>query len=106
MIGSGTIMFNPYTGHPRVPDDIRDDPFGIMLTEPGVPLPIEPRTKWLDPGIAHLLRAVKFQLEEDAVYRDATSGWCRPLAKLVEQDAMPKAWDYLVNKLKEYGHAV
>ena len=32
--GRGTLMFDPYTGTPRHPEDIASDPHGIMLLDP------------------------------------------------------------------------
>lgn len=31
---NATILFNPYTGKPRYPSDIRDDPFAYLLFAP------------------------------------------------------------------------
>jgi hypothetical protein len=33
-----TMLFNPYTGKPRHPSDIRSDPQGLLIVEPGAPL--------------------------------------------------------------------
>lgn len=33
-----TMLFNPYTGTPRHPDDIKSDPQGLLIAEPGEPL--------------------------------------------------------------------
>lgn len=33
-----TFQFNPYTGKPRHPSDIKSDPEGILILEPGAPL--------------------------------------------------------------------
>jgi hypothetical protein len=60
----------------------------------------------IDAEVLALLLAAKAQMEADAVELDATMRWCRPLAKLIEQDAMPKAWDALVKYLREHGHEV
>lgn len=53
-----------------------------------------------------LLLALKAQIEADAVELESTTRWCRPLAKLIEQEAMPVAWEQLVALLKENGCAV
>lgn len=58
----------------------------------------------MDPELLALLLEVKAQLEEDAVYAENSDGWCRSLEKLIEQDAMPIAWDNLVAYLKAHGH--
>ena len=34
----GTLLFNPYTGKPRHPADIKSDPHGILMVEPEAPL--------------------------------------------------------------------
>lgn len=60
----------------------------------------------LPPDLLQLLLELKQQIEEDAVRQDRLVGWCRSLPRLIEQDAMPKAWDKLVAYLKEHGHAV
>lgn len=60
----------------------------------------------LSPELLALLHELKQQVEEDAVTQDHLIGWCRSLPRLIEQDAMPKAWDKLVAYLKEHGHAV
>jgi hypothetical protein len=33
-----TVLFNPYTGRPRYPSDIRDDPFAYLLFAPCIEL--------------------------------------------------------------------
>lgn len=33
-----TMLFNPYTGAPRHPDDIKSDPQGLLITEPDEPM--------------------------------------------------------------------
>jgi hypothetical protein len=33
-----TFLFNPYTGTPRRPDDIKSDPEGILIAEPDAPV--------------------------------------------------------------------
>ena len=33
-----TMLFNPYTGTPRHPSDIRSDPEGIMMLDPDEPI--------------------------------------------------------------------
>lgn len=33
-----TMLFNPYTGAPRHPDDIKSDPQGLLIAEPGEPI--------------------------------------------------------------------
>jgi hypothetical protein len=58
----------------------------------------------LPPDLLALLLALKQQIEEDTVLQDHLTGWCRSLPRLIEQDAMPKAWDQLVAYLKEHGH--
>lgn len=59
----------------------------------------------IEPSLLSLLLSVKAQLEDDAVARDQAYGWCRSLTRLIDQDAMPEAWDHLVTYLKEHGHA-
>lgn len=34
----GVYHYNPYTGMPRHPKDIKSDPQGLLIVEPGVPL--------------------------------------------------------------------
>lgn len=58
----------------------------------------------LPPDLPALLLDVKQQIEEDTVRQDHLTGWCRSLPRLIDQDAMPKAWDRLVAYLKEHGH--
>ena len=60
----------------------------------------------MDPELLALLLAVKAQIEADAVELESTTRWCRSLDKLIEQDAMPKAWEELVAHLRRHGHAV
>ncbi len=60
----------------------------------------------MTPELLDLLLACKAQMEADAVEVDAQTGWCRSLEALIEQDAMPEAWDRLVAYLREHGHAV
>jgi hypothetical protein len=60
----------------------------------------------LSPDLLQLLLDLKQQIEEDTVMIDHLTGWCRSLPRLIEQDAMPKAWDALVAYLKEHGHAL
>lgn len=52
-----------------------------------------------------MLLALKAQIERDAVELESTTRWCRPLAKLIEDQAMPVAWEQLTALLKEHGHA-
>lgn len=33
-----TMLFNPYTGTPRHPDDIKSDPQGLLIVEPDAPM--------------------------------------------------------------------
>ena len=49
-----------------------------------------------------LLLSAKAQMEADAVELESTTRWCRPLDKLIEQDAMPKAWEDLVAYLNKF----
>lgn len=58
----------------------------------------------LDPDLLVLLLELKQQIEEDAVRQDHLTGWFRSLPSLIEQDAMPKAWDRLVAYLKQHRH--
>ena len=55
----------------------------------------------------HLLKillAVKAQMEKDAVELDKMQGWCRDLPRMIDQDAMPVAWEQLTAYLKAHGH--
>ncbi len=60
----------------------------------------------IDPKTLDVLLAAKTQMEVDAVAIDQSQGWCRTLERMIEQDAMPVAWERLVALLKEHGHAV
>lgn len=62
--------------------------------------------KGIEASLLALLLELKQQVEEDTVRQDHLTGWCRSLPRLIEQNAMPKAWDKLVAFLKEHGHAV
>lgn len=58
----------------------------------------------MDHELLDLLLALKAQIEADAVELEFTTRWCRPLEKLIEQQAMPVAWERLVaylNKVAE-----
>lgn len=33
-----TVLFNPFTGKPRHPSDIKSDPKGVLIVEPDAPL--------------------------------------------------------------------
>ena len=60
----------------------------------------------MDPELLALLLAAKAQMEADAVELESTTRWCRSLKTLIEQDAMPKAWEQLVAYLRRCGHEV
>lgn len=57
---SRTMLFNPYTGHPRDPRDIASDPEGVLMVDPdeplraapavtpGAPDPCDSRCTWAD----------------------------------------------------------
>ena len=59
----------------------------------------------IDDKLLALLLACKAQMEADAVSKDLFDGWCRSLPRLIDQNAMPEAWDRLVAYLTEHGHA-
>ncbi len=50
-----------------------------------------------------LLLACKAQMEADAVELDKLTGWVRTLPKMIDQNAMPEAWDSLVAYLAKHG---
>ena len=56
----------------------------------------------MDAELLALLLAAKAQMEADAVELESTTRWCRSLDDLIEQDAMPKAWDRLVAYLSRF----
>lgn len=58
----------------------------------------------MDPELLALLLAAKAQMEADAVELEAATRWCRSLETLIEQEAMPKAWEQLVAYLQRHGH--
>lgn len=60
----------------------------------------------MDPELLALLLSAKVQMEADAVELESTTRWCRTLEKLIEQDAMPTAWENLVAYLRRHGHEV
>ncbi len=56
----------------------------------------------MTPELLAMLLAAKAQMEEDAVKLDGSVGWCRKLDALIEQDAMPKAWEELTAYLRRH----
>ena len=54
----------------------------------------------MDSELLALLLAAKAQMEADAVELESTTRWCRPLEKLIEQQAMPASWERLVAYLR------
>ncbi len=60
----------------------------------------------LDAETLSVLLAAKKQIEEDYVQWEKTDGWRRNLEQCIEQNALPRAWDAIVEHLRKHGHAV
>ena len=60
----------------------------------------------MDQELLLLLLAVKTQMEADAVELESTTRWCRSLEQLIDQEAMPTAWELLLAYLRRHGHEV
>lgn len=56
-----TMLFNPYTGTPRHPGDIKSDPQGLLIVEPDAPMMAAAQTAQARADLTRLLARLENQ---------------------------------------------